>query len=259
MAKTLHAYLQEIKDHINANDNEQAILMARKLLQYYPKCIKAYDLLGEALLNKGSSQPAAEVFRLVLEAEPADLIAHSGLAIIYEEQGNLDLAIAEMEMALALMPSNNEVREALADLYTRRQGGVPKRVKTTPVALAYMYLRGGQYLRAIDEFSILLSRQPEQPELLLGLAEALWREGRRGEAANLCQILLKSHPNCLRATLILAQIWFEDGVTEEADTLWKRALALDPENETAGALFNHTPFVIPPLIQPRSVELPEQF
>ncbi len=233
----LRQYCEEAKELMREGSLDEAIAICRHILKQYPKYIMPYRLLGEAALEKEGYEEAANLFTRVLGADPEDVIAHVGLAVVHEERGEQEEAIWHLEWAFELTPGNAEIRQELKRLYGQREGAEPERVKLTPAALGRLYLKEGLYQRAITEFRPLLEADPDRVDLKVALAEALWREDRRREAAETCQEILESLPNCLKANLILGAIWRESGQEEEGETLLLQAQALDPENSLAQELF----------------------
>ena len=142
-----------------------------------------------------------------------------------------------MERAFELAPGNTEVRRELQRLYAQRDGVEKTRLKLTRGALGRLYSRNGMYEQAIGEFRAILQQDPELPDIQLALIEALWREGRRLEAVEVCLALLQALPNCLKANLILGEIWSHGGHEDIAAEKLEAARALDPENLMAQELF----------------------
>jgi tetratricopeptide (TPR) repeat protein len=143
------------------------------------------------------------------------------------------------------------VRESLRGLYARRSLAEPGRLKLSCAALARIYLRGRLYAKAAGELRGLLARETQRPDLSLALAEALWREGQTDDAAMACQQVLRVLPNCLKANLILGQIWLHTRQEDPARVLLQRAQALDPDNGVAQRLLGaQSP------LPPRTTRLP---
>lgn len=254
----LGEYCDEVKGLIKAKSVDEAIAICRHILEWFPKYIVPYRLLGEAALEMEEYyDEGVSLFTRVLGANPEDVIAHVGLAVVHDERKELEEAIWHLERAFELAPGNTEIRQELKRLYGEREGVEPPRVKLTPAALARLYLREGLYDRAITELRPLLKEDPNRVDLKVALAEALWREGRRREAAETCQEILEPLSDCLKANLILGVIWKESGQEEEGETLLARAQALDPENGAAQELFGEaSPLPPEKVLLPRLEEIP---
>ncbi|HSJ57723.1 MAG TPA: tetratricopeptide repeat protein, partial [Anaerolineae bacterium] len=130
-------------------------------------------------------------------------------------------------------PGNSEVRRELQRLYVQRDGVEKTRLKLTRGALGRLYSRNGLYERAIAEFHAVLREESDLPDVRVALAEALWREGRRLEAVETCLDILEGLPNCLKANLILGEIWVRGGHEDAGEEKLRLARELDPENLVA--------------------------
>lgn len=233
---SLEAYCAEVEALIESGAYDEAIAACRHVLGHHPKYVEAYHLLGRACLEKGEYAEAADLFKRVLSADPENLTARLGLARVYEEDGRPDEAIWQMERAFELAPYQEAIRNRLRLLYTRRDGIETPRIKLTRGALGRLYGKDGLFQRAIAEFKSLLEEDRDLIDIQLALAEALWRDGQGREAAKTCQAILEKLPNCLKANLILGEIWFDSGREDEAEALFNVAQALDPENVLSQAL-----------------------
>jgi tetratricopeptide (TPR) repeat protein len=140
---SLRAYCDEVKELIKADSYDQAIATCQHILRNYPKYLEAYQLLGQACLEKGMHSEAEDFFKRVLSADPEDFIAHVGLSIISEDR-DLDEAIWQMERAFELAPDNAEVRKELRRLYMRRDKVETAKLKPTPGGLGRLYAGGGR-------------------------------------------------------------------------------------------------------------------
>ncbi len=251
----LHEYCGEARLLIEARAYDAAIAICRHILKRYPKHVETYRLLGEACLEKGDLNEAADVFKRLLSADPENFAAYAGLGVIYEERQQLAQAIWHMERAFELAPNNEEIRNALRRLYGQRDGAEPARIKLNKVALARLYSRGGQYRQAIEEFSRSLEAEPKRMDIRLSLAETLWRDARREQAAEVAREILKVSPDCLKAILLLGAIQIDKGHADEGQQILARARILDPENRLAQTLFgDSSPLSIQPVLVPRVLD-----
>lgn len=237
---TLREYLEEARELIGAAGYEDAITICRHILKRYPKHIRTYQILGEACLEKGDFDEATDIFKRLLEhADPENFVAYAGLGILSEEKGHIAQAIWYMERAFEIAPNNEEVRGALRRLYGKRDGTEPTRIKHNKAALGRLYARGGQYRQAIDKFYELLELEPnrDRMDLKVALAETLWRDERREQAAEIARELLEPCPDCLKAALLLGMIQLEKGREDEGWAILDAVRGLDPENRMAQAVF----------------------
>src|SRR3989304_6133411 len=96
----LRAYLQEIDDLVEHEQLDEAIAHCRKVLQIYPKTPETYRPLGKSYLEAKRYGDAADLFQRVLSAIPDDFVAHIGMSIVREDEGNIDASIWQMEGAI---------------------------------------------------------------------------------------------------------------------------------------------------------------
>ena len=235
---SLRGHCDKAREQLRAGKYNRAIAHCRALLMLYPRYVPAYTIMGEAYLAKGEHAEAANLFRRTLGADPEATIPYAGLGLIYEERGLLEEAIWQLERAFELAPHNKEIRASLLDLYTQRDATLLSKIELTRAGLARIYARGHLYPKAIGEFRDLLRKEPMRMDLRVALAEALWQDGRYEGAAIISQGVLDLAPNCLKANLILGEIWLRDK-DHEADgrALLDQAQMLDPENAVAQSLF----------------------
>lgn len=222
----LQEYLQEIERLIEDSHSGEAIGHCRHILRQFPRHVATYRLLGKALLEQGELEGAGDVLQRVLSADPEDFIAHAGLAIVYKEGNRLVDAAWHMERAFEVEPYNGAIRETLQDLVGRRDGLPPEDVTLTRGALARLYVRGGLFAQAIGALRELVGEMPERMDLQVLLAEALWRDGQRIDAADECTHILERLPYCIKANAILAEVWLVTDRVEEAQPYLRRVFEL---------------------------------
>jgi len=233
---SLREYCGQIDGMIEQGRFAEAATHGKHILKQYPRYLEAYRLLGKAMLEAGQDEYAVDMFRRVLSANPEDLVAWVGLSEVHNKNDELDAAIWYLERAFELAADNKPVAEELRRLYSRRDGVDLQKTPLTTGALARLYLKGNLLSRAINDFRAILAEHPDRVDLRVALAEALWRNDQRLEAADVCQQILDELPYCLKANLILGSIWVNSGRDEGQEYL-RRADALDPENKMALELF----------------------
>ncbi|HET7011899.1 MAG TPA: tetratricopeptide repeat protein, partial [Anaerolineales bacterium] len=225
---SLRAYVKELDELIEHNQLDEVIAHCRHILQTYPKHLDVYRLLGKAYLEAKRYGDAADIFQRVLSAIPDDFVAHVGMAIVREDEGNLDAAIWHMERAFETNPSNPAIQQELRRLIGRRDGLEPHKVRLTRGALARMYAHGELFPQAIAELRSALQEDPDRPDLMVLLADMYWRTGQRTEAADVCQRILETLPFCREANRIMATVLQAGGRSEEAVAYHRRLASLEP-------------------------------
>ncbi|MGD1993604.1 MAG: hypothetical protein PVI59_10450 [Anaerolineae bacterium] len=228
----LSEYVQELEDLIEKGRYEEVLAHGRHVLQHHPKHLATYSVLGKAMLEAREYRQAADMFKRVLSGDPEDYLARVGMSIVYDHLDDLEKALWQMERAFELAPDNGMIRDELRRLYGRRDGAEPGRLDLTRGALARVYARGALYPRAVEELRALLQEEPQRVDLRVALAEALWRNEQRVPAEEACRQVLDELPFCLKANLILGEIYAHTGRAEGREYL-KRAEMLDPENRRA--------------------------
>ncbi len=224
----LRAYIKEIDDLTERNQLDEAIAHCRHILQIYPKHLGSYRLLGKAYLEAKRFGDAADIFQRVLSAIPDDFVSHIGMAIVREDEGNLDSAIWHMERAFETNPANPAIRQELSRLIGRRDGLEPHKIRLTRGALARQYAQGELYLQAIAELRSSLGEDPDRPDLEVLLGKMYWQADLHAEAKDIFSQILEKLPYCLEANRYMAAILQEEDNNEEAAKYHRHLAALDP-------------------------------
>ena len=242
----LPTYLKQIGQLLEERRYPEVVLHAQHVLKRYPRHIVTYRLLGQALLEQQDYTGATDLLQRVLSASPSDLIAHLGLAIAYAEEAFYSQAIWHLLHAYEIDPYNVNIQRELRELYRQRDGEYVAGISISPAALARLHFKGGQYQQASAELrQILQADTEERVDWELLLAESLWRNRQRLEAAEVCESVLTKLPNCITANAILGEIYLSGERAAAAvpyltlvQTLTQVSqLDLDPET-TVGAAFS---------------------
>jgi tetratricopeptide (TPR) repeat protein len=246
----LRAYIKTIDELIERENLDEAIAHARHILQVYPKHLETYRLLGKAYLEARRYGDSADIFQRVLSAVPDDFIAHIGMSIVREDEGNLDAAIWHMERAFETNPANPAIQQELRRLIGKRDGLEPHKVRLTRGALARMYAQGELFPQAIAELRSALQEESDRPDLQVLLADMYWRTDQKVEAAEVADRILKKLPYCWQANQMMAAVLQANGKIEEAAIYHRRLAALDPY-----AAFVESAIISPATVDANSVRL----
>ena len=224
----LRDLLHTAQSALEEGRHHEAIALCRHVLRHAPDAITALRLLGEANLEAGWADEARGCFERVLALDPYNVLARIGLAVIAEDRGEEERAIAQFRLAWEVEPAMPQLRGELVRLYRKRYG-VGGRLRLTRIALANLHARNEDLLRAISQFRSLLDEGSTRPDIPLGLAAALWRHDEGVEAAALCRRVLAEYPQTARALLILSAIAGDQGGADDAEEQLRAARELDPD------------------------------
>jgi tetratricopeptide (TPR) repeat protein len=239
---SLKSYCDEVRDLIKSEAYDEALVTGRYILQHYPKYVEAYQLLAETCLSKGQYDEALDLFARVLSVDPENVSARIGMSKLFEAKGDTASAVLQTREAFDLAPSQGGIRTELHRLLSLR-GIEVSRLKLTRQGLGRIYLRGGLYTQAADEFETLLRDDPDQIDVEVSLAEALWRDGQLIRSVEVCQSALNKLPYCLKANLILAETWMRSDREDEGETHLQRVRMVDPEGELACQLLGESTLI----------------
>ena len=225
---SLRAYNHEIDSLIEQNRFDEAIGHCRHILSKFPKHIDTYRILGKAYLENGQNSNAADIFQRVLSSVPDDFIAHVGMSVIREEEGNLAASVLHMENAFENQPYNSEIQLELKRLYGKRDGIEPPKVRLTQGALARIYIQGDMVKQGISELRSVIKENPNRYDLKSLLMESYLENNQLANAIDLASNILKKYPYNLSANRILARSLKTHDQPKEMSICIKRLYALSP-------------------------------
>jgi tetratricopeptide (TPR) repeat protein len=195
----------------------------------------------EKLVNETPAEPVA------VETNPNPQPARETLdqAEFFQDAGNPEAALAELERAVELEPKNPQLIEALGSaLFQRERFEEARRhfrhlIELQPRnAMAYTRLAVTSHATdRYDEFEsalgLAMEIDPELPEMLHFMAKINLDHERYYDAGRIFSKLSELEPENIQNLLALAVCLFRGGQAEAARDTYERALQLDPENEIA--------------------------
>lgn len=225
---SLRTYEKEIEEMIEQNQLSEAVAHCKQILQFFPKNISTYRILGKAFLEARQYKETADIFTRVLTVFPDDFIAHAGMSIVREAEGNLDAAIWHMQLAFDSQPSNIAIQAELKRLFDLRDGTHPDKIRLTRGALVRMYARGELFQQAIDEIKSALTEEPRRMDLQIFLAKMYFLAGDQEEALSISERLINDLPYSFELNKILVAILHASETPKKAETFSKRLVELNP-------------------------------
>jgi len=238
-------------------NSEEAIhwLERSKILNpdYPPLLIK----LGNRYLLQGDYANASATYNLLIDSGVKVPHAHLGIAKIAIENGELNQAIEQLDIAIKMAPKYREAHALLAEVY-RRQGEkikaeeqfaimekLPERLDLKDPVYYEMveegassfwcqvrgmnYLNSGQLNKAEEEFKKALLAKPNEVSHT-SLGYVYQRQKRFENALDHYKTALKINPKFSGALNNMAVIYYELGDIERAVKIVKDALKADPKS-----------------------------
>lgn len=197
--------------------NAQAQIMFRNAAELDPGYGSAYTALGWCLYDRvlfgwtpfpsQALEQAYDFAHKALELNESDAGAHHLLGLVYLKWMQYDLAISELNMAIELNPGDPSSYDALGEarLYT------------------------GQPDTAIEALQTALRYNPKaslRNQINLGLAYYL--EDRHQDAITVLNQALRRNPELVISHVVLAAVYAEAGLIDEAEREASNVMRLDP-------------------------------
>ena len=180
---------------------------------------KAYHLLALALYYQGSFQASLKYFRRACGKE-RNTEYFLNLSIALNDLGNYKEAAKAYEQAEIIKTQTQEQSWRLEVCQKHNE-------------TAESYLKKGELKRALQEYIKGVSFYP-LPEAELQVAHLLWKLNQTQKAQQYLKTFIYTHPNHIKAHLMLAGWYFEKKQIPEATNEWERVLKLEPQNKEAG-------------------------
>ena len=92
--------------HFAKGEYDEAIDKYQRSLSLNDGSVQAYLLLGDAYKAIEDFPRAVEAYVRAIDISPDDFTGHRGLALLYEQMGRIEEALAEAGMARSLAPGN---------------------------------------------------------------------------------------------------------------------------------------------------------
>ncbi len=225
---SLSAYQDRLASFLAEDRHDEVIAHARHILKAYPKNLRAYQQLGDALFAAGRGAEAAEVMRRMLGARALDFKANSQLAQVYQQMGQGRRALWHAERAFDQKPNHRRTMDLIRRLSREERGEQIERLQLTAGALAQQHVRNNLLTDALDVLNGALGRNRDRIDLQLLRARALWLDGQRMAAAEAADEILQTLPYSIIANRIMAELWLSEQRPSDAQVYLARIEDLDP-------------------------------
>jgi len=199
--------------------------------------------LGRALLQKNELVEAEKRFQMAVILKPNLLQARKYLAWVYERLGKTDEALKEYNLLIKLRHDDPFIKERIKKLQVAsspaykneiaNHKGIPAELSKQPnvhMRIAAIYFEETLYLRALDEFQLVLAADDHKDPHVL-MARIYENQGRLDKAIEQFEILRKLEPKSMDILRYSARLYHLADQTDSAIKLLKSAAEMEPEND----------------------------
>ncbi|RMF77902.1 MAG: tetratricopeptide repeat protein [Planctomycetota bacterium] len=180
----------------------------RKLLEIEPDNARAHKELGDALAGQMKLDEALAEYRRALELNPDEVSAQAGAGTILALRGDYEAAEEQLRAAIAADPSNSGPHAGLANLLGEL----------------------GRFEEALREYEVAAELAPKNYEIFLKWGKALHKLGRLEEAEQRVRQAVHLEPGIAQAHVLLANILWDAGRSDDAVGILIDLLAEHPED-----------------------------
>ena len=225
---------------LRLKDYKQAEAHLGHLVETYPQAIDAQAELGDFyLLLNDESRARREYSEIVLKS-PRSAIGHIRLARLYQRQGRIDAALAQLRKGYDVVEPNDGLAAEITGILISAKRyeealslNDDRLAKNEDDALAYE-LKGKinaameQFDKARKAFAKAAELAPEWNQPSNDLAGLFILQDRKDKAIDQFERALKRNPNNPMAYLSLGALYEEQGAFDKAKTLYENGVSKVP-------------------------------
>jgi tetratricopeptide (TPR) repeat protein len=199
-----------------SNRLPEALAMFENVLSRNPDFLDARNIMGLTQQKLGKHEDAIQTFRKVLEKDPANLAAHYNIGLSYTELRQLDPAVKELEVAVAIASSSGHAAD-----------------QTTGPAeelLGRISLERKDYQGAKTHFDRLLQVAPGNFTAHYNLGWLATLQGNSQEGLRHLQAAIQADPESPLAHNALGNLFLRLGDLDRANGEFQQAVRLNPKD-----------------------------
>jgi len=235
------ALLLKAKLELRANKSDPAISNLRLVLRNNPESDKALVMLAQAHLLNGSPELAEDNFRKALKINPSNTIAALAVANSLLKSNDVDRAEDVLLIALQDNPNHQSLLEVLAQVRILKKdwAGTQSTIETlqgdkkdsafSHYLTGQMYQAQEEYAQAIDEYKLVLAKNPNMNRALQSLAYSYMKLDQKQELIDYLNQFINSNPKLLSGYSVLVNVYRQDKDTQLAISTIEKGLAVEPK------------------------------
>ena len=211
------------------------------LLQTNPDDLEVQVALGDLYAGNGNYKKAEALYNEVKGKTPKDTACYVKIAKVNMAQSLWGRAAVELEQALKISPQSNDITALLAHVYLLQKKAsaatalAESRIsKNSKDAFAFNLLGEiqriqGNFPKAEENFRKSLSIAPLWPLPQDNLVSLYFLQGRKNDAINWLETVIKTYPDNYNSYMSLAQLYVKTRDDKKAVETYERVLARKPD------------------------------
>jgi tetratricopeptide (TPR) repeat protein len=237
--------------YLAAKQYSQAITTAHSLIESGHETAGLYNVLAEAYVDNKETQPAVDALRRAIALDPGDEDNYLDFASLCMNNHAFEDASRVLGVGLRMHPRSarlifeRAILNAMQDHYDLAEKDFETAAALDPaknsgyIGLGVTYIETGKASQAIPLLRKRLLEQPDDPNLLYLLGEALVRDGAGPgdttftEAQSALEKSLRLNPNLCLPHVALGSIYLQENRNEDAIKLFEQARLIDPKEKSA--------------------------
>lgn len=237
--------------HIELGEEDEAILALEQINEDDPSYPQSLLLLADLYQMEGLFEVSEQKLLQAKSILPNEVIIDFALGELYAEQGKFLEAskaytqVLETEETIAGVNVNQRIAEVLSvggafeEALPYYEKAMEERLEiNTLFGYAFTALQAGYNRIAIEKFNELKELDPEYHSLYINLAKAYEREEELENSFNAVKMGIKQDEFNKELYFYGGKLALKIGKEEEAENLFREALALDPEYTEAAVILN---------------------
>jgi Tfp pilus assembly protein PilF len=187
---------------------KDSIILWKIVINIFPnKAFSAHENLGNAYIDQGRINDAIAQFQIAIRSNPFDADVRYNLGVAYNKKGLVDKAIREYQIAKKINPYDSDIQYNLGQIY-QSQGFIEK---------------------AIRQYKITIELNPYDAKAYNNLGNVYKSQGRINEAIQQYEAALLVRPDLLEAHYNIAIAYKSKGLIDKANKHFSIARQLNPE------------------------------
>lgn len=207
------------------------------------RSVLAANALGNVEARAGNLAQAIGFYEQAIKTDPTSAEAWLNLGLVYERQGQRDLALYCCDKALEYRPGYMKAQHAVArgligsGRLDEAVMAIDQLLENSPNYFPIRYQLGEAYLllgelnAAAIQYRLVLDQEPGELQAYTGLATVLGRQGQWKEAADALAKAVQMAPDSAENWFNLGTALLESGQAKQAVDALRTALKIRPDDE----------------------------